>query len=407
MVLSQVAYFAALVLWVPLAIVATVQPSVRRRVMVPLVASAIAAAYESYMSLVWSTTVSNPIRVDIFLVMFALGAVDGIAGFSLVRRARGRPDRASLQLAGILCLGVPALAIAAFATMRQDLVQLDRNLDLARRFRFEAYFRDDETQKRVFGALEPLENTWAGYYLGLGDDDRFAHLVINDEGRFWIYSSALYVRTGTGRPVPGGFEGIGDGRMDARMRMALRGQDGGPFLLEVRDGLIPGSATSSPAPMRKANPPRFPRPPSANDEVRFAGVFSATFGETPDAFWLTQIWLWESGDEWWGQYLRDHFTRGSTREFVATEAIDPACSEQCKVLSFQTSRGPVILTRVSEDQLTAVMESQYKRVTLTRGETLPGFFLDLAPLATKMENHQWLEAITTAGMITWQVPLRR
>ena len=32
-------------------------------------------------------------------------------------------------------------------------------------------------------------------------------------------------------------------------------------------------------------------------------------------------------------------------------------------------------------------------------------FLDLAPLATTNENRQWIEAVTTAGMITWSVPL--
>ena len=87
--------------------------------------------------------------------------------------------------------------------------------------------------------------------------------------------------------------------------------------------------------MRKADPPRFPRRPSASDEVHFAGVFSATYGEKNGAFWLIQVWLWESGGEWWGQYLRDHYTRGAEREFISTEKIVPACSEQCKVLSLR------------------------------------------------------------------------
>jgi hypothetical protein len=401
-VLSQAAYFAALVLWLPLAIVATLYPSLRRRVMVPLVASAIAAAYESYMSLVWSQTVSNPIRVDFLVVMFALGVVDGIAGLSLLSGGRARRDRRPLLVSGVLCLGVPALAIAAFAGMLFDTSRVDRNLELARRFRFEAYFRDDETEKRVFGELASRENRWAGYYLGTGDDDRFRHLVINDEGHYWIYTSSLIVRTGTGRPLPTGeFAGVGDPPTDGKTHVTLRGQDGGPFLLEVRGGLIPDVPTT--VPMRKAERPRFPRP-SAAGEVRFLGVFSATYGETSGGFWLTQVWLWESDGEWWGQYLRDHFERGSTREFVATEAIDPACSEQCQVLSFQTSRGPVILTRVSDGELTVAMQGDFKQVTLKRGETLPGFFLDLAPVATKRDNRQWLEALTTAGMITWKVP---
>ena len=106
--LFHYAYFAALGLWIPLAIVAGLQPSVRRRVAVPLAASAIASAYEAYMSLVWSHTVSAPIRVDILLVMFVLGVVDAIAGFRLVAGARGQ-NRTPFMVAATFCLAVPAL----------------------------------------------------------------------------------------------------------------------------------------------------------------------------------------------------------------------------------------------------------------------------------------------------------
>jgi hypothetical protein len=80
------------------------------------------------------------------------------------------------------------------------------------------------------------------------------------------------------------------------------------------------------------------------------------------------------------------------------------CSEECKVLSFTTSRGPVSLTRVSAGELTTTVGSPPQQVTLKRAETLPGFFLDLAPVATKAENRQWLEAVTSAAMITWKIP---
>jgi len=404
--LFQFAYFAALLLWIPLAMVAVVQPSVRRRVIAPLVASAIGAAYEAYMTFVWSHSVINPIRIDIFLVIFALGVVDAIAGFSLLVSARGRPDRKSLVLAGALCLGVPVLAIAGFVALQQHTADVDRNLDLARQFRFEAYFRDDQTEKRAFGELKPDKNPWAGYYVYAGsDDDRFAHLIINDEGRFWTYHSKLYEYKGIGsHGSTDAFEGVGDGRMNARMRLALRRQEGGAFLLDVNFGDIPQSPARKLAPMKKADPPRFPRTTSAGDEVRFAGVFSATYDEKNGAFWITQVWLWESGGQWWGQYLRDYYPRGAVKDFISTERISPACSEQCKVLSFKSGRGPVTLTRVSDDELSAVMDGVPKAVTLRRGETLPGFFLDLAPLATKKENRQWLDAVTTAGMISWKVP---
>ncbi|MEO8680510.1 MAG: hypothetical protein ABI665_15770 [Vicinamibacterales bacterium] len=405
--IATTAYLLALALWIPLAIISAAQPTLRRRLLVPLVASVIAASYEAYMSLVWAPTVVNPIRVDALLVMFALGAVDAIVGFGLLADGRGRSGRRLLMVSGLLCLAVPALVIAAFASMRLDTALHDRNRDLARRFRFEANFRDDETEKRAFGELKPGKNPWAGYYLGIGDDDRFAHLVVNDEGAFWIYHSQLYESKGTGRPGSGAndaFEGVGDGREVARLRMTLRRQEGGPFLLDVDVGNIPNSAAPRAAPMRKTAPPRFPRPSDGRDQVRFAGAFSATYGELNNGFWLTQVWLWESDGKWWGQYLRDHYTHGDEREFISTERITPACSEQCRVLSFTTSRGPVVLTRLSETELTAAMAGERNQVTLKRGEELPGFIFDLAPLATKKENQEWIEALTTAGMITWKVP---
>ena len=98
--LFAIAYAAAFGLWIPLAIIAALRPAVRGRVVVPLVASAIAAAYEAYMSLVWSHTVSNPIRVDVFFVLFALGAIDAISGLNLLARARGQADRRLLRPPG-------------------------------------------------------------------------------------------------------------------------------------------------------------------------------------------------------------------------------------------------------------------------------------------------------------------
>ncbi len=401
--LLYTAYVAAQLLWIPLGILAILKPSMRRRVLVPLVMSAMGGLYEIAMRAAYP----QAIRIDIFLVLFVLGAVDAISGFSLLIGARGRPDKEWLKLAGGLCLAVPAMAIGGFAYMHVETADVDHNLGLARRFRFEAAFRDDDTQKRIFGDLAAGRNPFAGYYVYAGNtDDRFAHLVINDAGRFWIYHSMLYEYAGVGSLRNAGeFNGFGDGRMNSGMRMSLRRQEGGPFLLQVNyAGNIPEPTDSKAAPMRKAAPPRFPRPPAAVNEVRFAGVYSGKYGEKGDGFWLTQVWLWESRGVWWGQYIRDHYKRGSVREFVSTERIDPVCSEQCKVLSFKTSRGPVRLTLVSADEIAATGQGEDKVVTLKREETLPGFVLDLAPLATRKENNEWLTAMTTANMITWKVP---
>jgi hypothetical protein len=45
-------------------------------------------------------------------------------------------------------------------------------------------------------------------------------------------------------------------------------------------------------------------------------------------------------------------------------------------------------------------------VTLRRGEILPGFPLDLAPLGTEKQNRVWIKAVLEGHMITWDVPAK-
>lgn len=400
------AYLAALGLWVPLAILAALEPRLRRRLLVPIALSALGAAYEAYMTFVWSPKVVNPIRVDIFLVMLVLGAADLIAGLALLPRSAPARGRVASSLAALLCLAVPAAAMMGYAALHAESAAVGRNLDLGRRYRFEAAFRDDATQRRFFGELQPAKNPWAGYYAGVGNDERFAHLVINDEGAFWIYHAQLYDYPGRGAPSASGetFEGVGE--KNAELRMSLRAGEGDVFLLDVRFAASAGAATAKPARMKKTAAPRFPRAPAPADEVRFAGVFSATYDEKNGSFWLTQVWLWESRGEWWGQYLRDYYTRGQTRDFISTERVAAACADGCRVLQFTSGRGAVKLTRVSPEEVDAEMDGVPAPVRLRRGETLPGFMFDLAPLATQEENRAWLQAVATPGMIRWSVPAR-
>ena len=138
--------------------------------------------------------------------------------------------------------------------------------------------------------------------------------------------------------------------------------------------------------------------------MRFVGEFSATYDEREKDFWLVQVWLWESKGEWWGRYIRDNYRRAGPREFISAEAIEPRCASECKVLTFTSSRGPVALTRIADDEFKAKLAGVREEVTLRRGEKLPGFIFDLAPLATPQKNREWIEAVSTGRMITWDVP---
>lgn len=404
--LFHVAYLAELWLWIPLAYFAATTPAARRRLAAPLVASVLAAVYEAYMTFVWEPKVTAPIRVDILLVIFVTGAADAISGLALAAAAPGKAQRGKWWAAAALCMSVPVLAVVGFAFGQREVRRLDATLDQGRHFLFEAAFRDDATEKRVFGNLHSSANPWAGYYLGDGGDDRFGHLVINDQGDFWLYHSMLYEYKGKGAQSstePDKFVGQGTGRMNAKMTLALRRQEAGPYLLQVDFG-YGQLAPPKTVPIRRTDPPRFPRPPSPGDQVRFVGVFSGAYGPRDHDFWLVQAWLWESDGKVWGRYVHDFYKRGARREFISTEEIRPACARQCRELTFQTSRGPRTLTRVSDDEYRGTYGSPPVEVSLKRGETLPGFLLDLAPLATEKANREWIEAVSAGRMIEWDVP---
>jgi hypothetical protein len=391
------AYLASIFLWIPLAVIAAMAPSARGRLVVPLAASALGALYQAVSG--------SGHGYGFVVVLFVLCAVDAISGLVLVFTGRAHPHRAVLRIAGALCLAIPAAVLVDFARAGQAMGELDRVSDLGRRVRFETAFRDDVTQKRIFGDLDSATSPWAGYYVSGGEDSRFKHLVINADGRYWLYHSELWDEEGKGgesASAPDTFEGQATGRSSSRRQLFLKRQPGGRFEVEVRDPHP--EFHNKPVTFTKSAPPRFPAPPSPADTARFVGEFSATYDENEKSFWLVQVWLWESKGEWWGRYIRDNYARGQPREFISAEAIEPRCASECKVLSFTSSRGPVTLARISDDEFKAKLAGVREEVTLRRGEKLPGFIFDLAPLATPRKNREWIEAISLGRMLTWNVP---
>ena len=214
-----------------------------------------------------------------------------------------------------------------------------------------------------------------------GKDDRYRRLVINEKGRVWLFHELLYESTGEGEWDDAQFTGTVSRGRDA---LVLR-REGERYALRVND---------KPLPARRTEPPRFPRPASPSDEVRFLGVFSATYENPKSRPWVVQVWLWQHGGEVWGHYLRDTFDGGEIREHIATEAIRPRCREGCKALDFTSTRGKVTLTRDSDDAWRAKVEGYSPEVVLVRGETQRGFDLDLAPVSSVRENRRWLDAMT-------------
>ncbi|MGZ5618624.1 MAG: hypothetical protein ACXWFW_14810 [Usitatibacter sp.] len=395
--LLGIAYLGARFVWVPLLAFALAvdDSSSRRRLVAPIVASVLALVYEGVMTSM--SAGKAVIRIDILLVILVVGIVLGVCGLILLSSRK-------TIVPGILCLAVPLLATAGWMQASTESHRSGELLDLGRRLRFETAFRDDATQRRFFGELRSDVNPWAGYYVSRGGEYRYKHLVINDQGDFTLYSGGLYSRSGQGKARPGEppvFEAISIDRIVGETRFTLEPGGDKAFTLRVRHGSDPQERTIV---LEKSAPPRFPA--SAQGPVRFIGVFSARYGETPKSMWVVQLWLWESGGKMWGRYLRDNFPKGYRKDFIHEEAIAPRCSGDCRDLkiAFETGRGPVSLTRRSNDELEVKLDGVREPVVIRRGETVPGSILDLAPLASAEENRRWIEAITEGKFFSWDVP---
>jgi hypothetical protein len=393
-----IAYRLELFLWVPLLIVILATGAQRGWLIVPLVMSLITGAWEIFVT---STSGVDVIRIDILLALMLVSVVNVLSGLVLVVTG-GERGVAAVRFAGVVCLLVPVLAVVGFTSGVYETSQSTARLYEGMRLRFEAAFRDEATQKRVFGNLESSANPWAGYYVAGDADDRVKHLVINDEGRCWLYAAKLFEYPGRATSVTRDtFEGAGIGGA-ANMRFVLRHEAGARYAATMQFGTWPAATV----PMTKANPPRFPQPvPAGGDAVRFLGVFSAPYKETNDSFWLVQVWLWQAGSDVWGRYIHDHFRRGAKRDFLSAEDVRPRCVAACDVLEFKSGRGPVTLKRLSADTWSAKLATSFDEVLLRRGEILPGFLFDLAYTASVKANREWLKADSEAKpMISWDVP---
>ncbi len=413
--LFRVAYLEALVLWAPLLLLAGGARKAPTPVRVAMVASAMAAANECFMTFVWEPTVTAPIRIDILLLLPVLGFINAISGgimlySGVLKKNQEQKRDGSLIVMGLLCLSVPMLAIVGWVDVSSHMRTLQRSSDDGRRLRFEAGFRDDASQKRFFGELASDSSPWAGYYLGSNQDPRYQYLIINDAGKIWLYGQKFYVTEVQGHQDPENpnqFGGAARQESTLMMDVSLERQADNSFTLRVKHSNNSGyEEIGRDLVFTKTPPPRFPVLTSLHDEVKFMGVFSAKYGIHDNSFWVVQVWLWESNGRVWGRYLRNNYTKGNKYDFVAAQNIEPRCAGPCAELnlSFLSEKWPVSLRRINDNQLKVQLEGVYEDVILSRGEIVPGFIFDLAPLGSAKQNRDWLLAVENAEpFVKWDL----
>ncbi|WMW80197.1 hypothetical protein RF679_16310 [Undibacterium cyanobacteriorum] len=410
--LFTIAYFLALLNWLPISILSSGAPTEFKRGPLRLLygLSIVLALYEAYMSLLWSPAVVAPIRIDVFILMLPYGLLYLIYGIAYSIYAKNSAlsveSKWRSKLIAAWCLAVPLLAIAGYASISHESKQSSMQFDLGRRFRYEARLRDDQVQARFFGPITETGGTIAGHYVADGNDSRFAKIVINDALDVWLWSTELYEHQGRLKHLGGdAYEWQNQSKDVTPLSGKINVIDREHFAFSGDVGPNPSPQTTQ---FTKVAAPRFPLEKNATDAVEFLGVFSTTFDDTGKDLGVYQMWLWRSKNKIWGQHYRHHATRGSTIEFLAPTKIEPYCMGSCDRydLRFQLERSNYRLQRVSADSW-SVRDNDNPSgpsYVLRRGQILPGYVYDLAPLHSAEETQQWIAAVGAGHFVKWKVP---
>jgi len=386
------AYFYAILLWVPLLglFFAAGRGSARWFLVPPIALAMVVSAWEAMVP------AQVNIRLDLFLSAPAMGLLDALAGVLIagslyVRRRARQPASVPLGVAAALCLAAPIALTTGW-------IQADRE-NQAQTRGFEASFRDDAAQREAYGELRG--SAFAGYYAVENPSTEYARLIVNSAGDLVLYSPEYYRQAAHGAPDPIDaklFTGKGTYLSRPDTGLTLRDLGGGRLTLRW-DGPNPSDATF----VRK-DPPRFPRPPSAADKVRFSGVYSTYYGRGNN-YYVRQLWVWESGDRRWAKYLHQGFTRGQPARVngggdFAIECIPPDCTWQR--LARKDGSGDRV-EKSGDTYVQRVGDAEGGTVIYRRGAIIPGLLYDRAPLSSEEENRRWLLYLPVD--VTWTAPV--
>jgi hypothetical protein len=392
------AYLAARFLWIPLLACWAVAKGAPRRALIwlPLGVALAATAWELMIP------AAANIRIDLLFVAPLLMFADGLGAILIAASIRNAPtagSRAAMATAAGLCAVACAWFVAAWFLSNMRSEDQYREYVDGSRYWFEAAFADDAAQKAAFGDLEGTR--WAGYYVADPADPVHAHLVVNRDGDFFVFGPDF--RAVRGRAAPQAADAaVLAGRIiqfGANVgEFAMRDLGGGRASVRIADLGPPRDVAFS-----KRSPPRFAAATPGTGEVKFKGVFSGS-DTTAEHRFVTQMWLWEAGGKQWGILLRQGFPRGKDMQSVGqrvmdVKCVDPACASiEAKV----EDDAAFAFAWDGPERLLQKHGYQGRDVVLERGEIVPGFLYERAPLATPEANRKWLRSLHP--LVIWNAP---
>ena len=393
-------YLILLGLWLPLLWpVLRTKGGLRLWLLLVIALGLVASTYEARL---WLRP-AEPIRVDIFFGGPFLAGLFAVTAL-LLFLARWRRFATVYGLAILTLCGASVFAWWVIEREHERFVE-------GRALVAQAGFRSQQTYDQRFGPFAPaVQGLPVGHWQPEEEESFASRLIINGQGRVWLYRSFRGVETldlTSGRSVLQRQEGDGTtwtaelGFYDSaysRRTVTVVWQDAEHLTLSMRG--LPANFTRTPPPIRAA--------PERQD-LRYLGSFGAVEcdGRRID---LAQTWLWRDEARLYAVGVLQVFSQGQQTS-VTMPMVWGAASERDGVWRFawEGLRGDTDAgVTLGEDQIVMTVRQgtwPERQLRLSRGRGfLAGDMVDLAPLTSAEDWQHWFSIVPLGNFVTGQPP---
>jgi hypothetical protein len=396
-------YYALLVLWLPLLWPALHLYGRKRGWLLAIAGAGLLATVNEVWQTVWAV---NAIRLDVLLFSVVLtllyAAAAGILYGAFWRRLA-------------VVLGVALALIAGGMTYQWAMAgregkRLTAAFDARNALLFRAKFRDQAAYDAYFGPFAPDSPTRpSGHWQTAGGPSHFTRLIVNGEGRAWLFYRCGETECAFGPTGAGLQRGVDAARAEIGWQTVLRPSIGDALPVRlVRDGIdgLRVEARGQAVAFVKAPPPVAPDPPAKS--LVFLGSFAAA--ECLGAHSrVRQVWLWEGEGRMLAVGVFQTLLAGQRAHFVLPVVLGEG-RKAGDGWAFTWQRdgrlttATVTATDAGATLAVAERDRPPEQATLPRAAIFQDEAIDLAPLTGAADWHHWFASVLVASFFSADIP---
>lgn len=396
-------YYALLVLWLPLLWPALQLYGWKRRWLLSVAGVGLLAA----VSEVWQTVQAvNAIRLDALLFSAVLTLLYASAVVVLYGAFRRR---------FAVALGVALALIAGGMTYQWVMAgregkRLTAAFDARNALLFRAKFRDQATYDGYFGPFPPDSPTQpSGHWQVAAGPSHFTRLIVNGEGRAWLFYRCGETECAFGPTGAGLQRGVDAVRAEIGWQTVLRPSIGDALPVRlVRDGMdgMRVEARGQAVAFVKAPPPIEPNAPAK--ALEFLGSFAAAECLGAHAR-VRQLWLWQGEGRMLAVGIFQTLLAGQRAHFVLPVVLgEGRKSGDGWAFAWQRDGRPstatIAVTDAGASLALAEIDRAPEQATLARTAIFRDEAIDLAPLTGAADWRYWFAGVFVASFFSADIP---